>query len=563
MLLRSQQWRRIGLRRFILFVESVCILLFFIFISQANGQSKEIKQQVILSIAKKDYQPTFSAIAARLNLNYKKDFALHQLDILLTKEYGDMFWMCGCTGLYFSTKKILPTAYKKKIRACWKKFTPYRGDTENHFLMYYSSLYLMSQEWSNLPTSEWFMHRSSKEIHKESEDYLNYWINKTVRFGQIEFDSPRYLYYFITPLVLLSEYAKDTIMKKKCQMMLEYLLADYASQYLNGNFCGAHSRVGNDAAFDSRNAEAASYGEYFFSDSLKNILPDIAFAAMSSFGLPPIIREIANDRNEPYSQHEIKRSRDAIRYSTELNSPVFKYIFMAKDYSLGSIQGGLVQPIQQRSWSLTINTLQKNNIIFGLHPYVSEKELGMFFPEEPSFMLEKIDAVKNGYTSENKWVGGSPYETICQWKNQIECTYNIPKAEEYQHVDLFLPGWGQFLSVDSVDKKRIRIQYDSCIITIVPKTAFVLIKENENFRLRLALDSGRTSYFLVCDQNDGFNDFDDEKSFCGKIDMPESKRKDDWLFLSKFLESKLGIGILKIKHGTDERILDFTSTTIR
>src|SRR5207302_5238526 len=146
----------------------------------------------------------------------------------------------------------------------------------------------------------------------------------------------------------------------------------------------------------------------------------------SSFTIPIIIKEMANDRSEPFGGHEVKRSRDALRYSEKLNEAVYKYTFMAKDYSLGSIQGGLVQPIQQRSWSLTINSNHPNNIIFGLHPYVSEKELGKYFPEEPSFMLEKIEGVKNGYTSENKWVGGSPYETICQFKNEILCSYDIP-----------------------------------------------------------------------------------------------------------------------------------------
>jgi hypothetical protein len=233
---------------------------------------------------------------------------------------------------------------------------------------------------------------------------------------------------------------------------------------------------------------------------------------------------------------------------------------MTKDYSLGSIQGGLVQPIQQRSWSLTINSPEKNNIIFGLHPYVSEKELGMFFPEEPSFMLEKIDAVKNGYTSENKWVGGSPYETICQYKNEIECSYNIPKEEKYQHVDIFLPGWGQFLEKDSM---HLRIQYDSCIVEIMPKTPYTLIPENENYRLRLFLNSGKTGYFLACNKDDGFNDFDDSVKFCAKDDMPPDKKKEEWLFYSKFLESKLGSGILKMKDGANERILDFIANTIR
>ncbi len=538
------------------------ILIIFILsiTSELQAQSDMQKKSILVEIAQKDYRPTFSAIAAKLTTGIRTKEALHQLDTLLSREYGDMFWVYGCTGLYFSTKAVLPQSYKKKIKDCWKRFTPYRGDTENHFLMYYSSLYLMSQEWPSLTGKQWFLGKTSKEIHKESQEYLNYWINKTARFGQVEFESPRYLYYFITPLILLAEYSKDTVMKKRSEMMLEYLLAGYAQEYLDGNYCGAHSRISNEAAFDTRSAEAASYGEYFFEDSVKHILPDIAFAAMSSFELPKIIRNIAKDREEPYSSHEIKRSRDAFRYSEHLNFSVNKYTFMTKDYALGSIQGGLVQPIQQRSWSLTINSSHDKNIIFGLHPYVSEKELGMFFPEEPSFMLEKIDLVKNGYTSENKWVGGSPFEKIYQYKNQIECIYDIPKDVKYQHVDIFIPGWGKFLFRDS---NFFRIQYDSCIVGILLKTKYELIRENTNFRLRLSLDSGKTSYIVSCNKMDDFNDFDNEESFRIKDDLPIGKHKEDWLFQSQFIESKIGSGILKMKYGANERVLDFITNTIR
>jgi hypothetical protein len=526
----------------------------------ATGQSSELKKTVLLQIAEKSYSPTFSSIAAKLKLGINTSFALHQLDTLLKKEYGDMFWMYGCTGLYFSTKKILPVRYKKRIRECWKNFTPYRGDTENHFLMYYSSLYLMSQEWPKLPASQWFLGKSSRAIHKEAKEYLDYWINRTVRFGQIEFDSPRYLYYFITPLILLTEYTTDSLMRKKCEMMLEFLLVDYATQYLDGNFCGAHSRIGNEQAFDTRNSESASYGDYFFEDSVRHLLPDIAFAAMSSFSIPIIIKAIAHDRSEPYSQHDIKRSRDAFRYSDKLSVPVYKYIFMANEYGLGSVDGGLIQPIQQRSWSLTLNNSHKNNIIFGLHPYVSQKELGMFFPEEPSFMLEKIEGVKNGYTSENKWVGGSPYEKIKQFKNAIKCSYDIPTQEKYQHVDLFLPGWGDFLQKDST---LLRIKYEACIVSIAPKTPYTIILEDGNYRLRLFLDSGKTSYILTCNRADEFNVFDTSEEFWEKNDLPQGKQKEDWLYYSKFLESKIGSAVLKMKHGSNERILDFMMNTIR
>src|SRR3954470_3295006 len=152
-------------------LSACCYFFLFFFATQIHAQSKTLKQQTLHRIAEVNYSPTFSAVAAKLKLGEKKDFALHQLDTLLQKEYGDMFWMYGCTGLYFSAKKQLPPAYKKKIKECWKKFTPYRGDTENHWLMYYSSLFLMSQEWDQ-PASQWFLGKSSKEIHEEAKSYL-------------------------------------------------------------------------------------------------------------------------------------------------------------------------------------------------------------------------------------------------------------------------------------------------------------------------------------------------------------------------------------------------------
>ncbi len=42
---------------------------------------------------------------------------------------------------------------------------PYRGDTENHWLLYYTSLYLMSQMWPDQPGELWYTGKSSAEKH--------------------------------------------------------------------------------------------------------------------------------------------------------------------------------------------------------------------------------------------------------------------------------------------------------------------------------------------------------------------------------------------------------------
>ncbi len=584
-----------------------CILL----TTSGYGQSRQTKSFVLSRIASTPVRNDFAIVAAKIRTGTDTAHAYKQLDTLLSRAYGDMFWMYGCAGLYYATADVLRPEYKAKIRWAWKHHTPYRGDTENHFLMYYGSLLLMSQEWPDLPDTEWFMGKSSKEIYNESKEYLYHWIDETVRNGMTEWSSPRYGYYYITPLVLLAEYTKDTRLKHRFEMMLEYILADYASDYLNGCYCGAHSRVGDDAAIDPRAAEITSYGEYFFEDSVKHLLPDVAFAAMTSFECPTIIRDIAKDRSQPYEQYSFKRGRQMIRYldkwsnwavysnsgsedyshdstiragallDSTLHAPVYKYEYMTKDYCLGSMQGGIVQPIQQQSWSLVFNSDKPHNIITGLHPYVSAEELGMFFPEYPSWQLERIERVKRGYSSEDKWYGGSPYERIYQDKNVLVALYDLPDSVKYHHVDLFLP-WNEHqvdstkpvnTSAEYIPDWRV-FKYDSIRVGVYPLAEFHEIKDPNGMRLRMS--ARHCGYVIYCEsaRSVSARDFIAKLVGCDlqektdriyskgdngrTIDVSLSPTRDgSWLFKSMFLKSKKGSGILTMRYKGEKRVLDF------
>jgi hypothetical protein len=590
--------------------------------SNVFAQSPQTKNEVLNRIASIPLRNDFAMVAARIHQNMDTAKAYKQLDTLLTHAYGDMFWMYGCAGLYYATSDVLRPQYKARIQQCWKHCTPYRGDTENHFLMYYGSLFLMAQAWPDLPDTEWFMGKSSKEIYEESKEYLDHWIDETVRDGQEEWDSPRYGYYYITPLALLAEYTKDKRMKHRFEMMLEYELASYAADYLNGSYCGAHSRVSDECAIDPHAAEIETYGNYFFGedggqarlDTLAAMHPDIAFAAMTSFTCPEIIRNIANDRSEPYEQFSLKRGRQMLRnmdkwsstdssHDSTNHAPVYKYDYMTKDYCLGSMQGGIVQPIQQQSWSLVFNSDKHHNIITGLNPYVSEDELGMFFPEYPSFMLERIGSTKASYTNEDKWEGGSPYEHIYQDKNVLVALYDLPDSEKYREVDLFLPSQATFLWKepvflsdnpqgsnyfgDSIHHYELPswsiFKYDSMLIAIQPLTRYETIETNGGIRWRLSDVGGIWGYIIYC-----FNDTDVDslksflhyvtwgrsngKFFVTKIGTPESnfdpskgvpllnfdnEWQDNSIFHSPYLESKKGSGILTMRYKGAKRALDF------
>ncbi len=576
-------------------------LLAMTFASSVFAQSLQTKTRVLDHIASISLRNDFAMVAARIHQNIGVDSAYDQLDTLLSSAYGDMFWMYGCAGLYYATADVLRPQYKARIRQCWKHCTPYRGDTENHFLMYYGSLFLMAQAWPDLADTEWFMGKSSKEIYEESKEYFDNWIDETVRSGKEEWDSPRYEYYYITPLALLAEYTKDKRMKHRFEMMLEYELASYAADYLNGSYCGAHSRVSDECAIDPHVAEVETYGNYFFGndggqarlDTLAAMHPDIAFAAMTSFTCPDIIRHIATDRSEPYEQSSLKRGRQMLRdmdkwsstdssHDSEFHAPVYKYDYMTKDYCLGSMQGGIVQPIQQQSWSLTFNSDKHHNIITGLNPYVIEDELGMFFPEYPSFQLERIGAVKKGYTNENKWEGGSPYEHIYQDKNVLVALYDLPDSEKYPEYDLFLPygdsDWlKQFEHIDSVQEAGWLLFSPHSTnprtdVAIYLMNRYRIIRESSGVRLRSEAIHG--GYVVWCNPP-GWFEIDDETCNAAKIvdgkvevvceygpshtlmDIKRSALYPNWLFHSPYLESKKGSGILTMRYKGAEQVLDF------
>lgn len=557
------------------------LIILLLLATNVFAQSAPTKLNVLNRIASIPARNDFAIIAAKIRMGVDTADAYRHLDTMLSRAYGDMFWMYGCAGLFYATQDVLRPEYKTKIRHAWKHNTPYRGDTENHFLMYYGSLLLMSQAWPDLVDTEWFMGKSSRAIYAESKEYLDHWIDETARFGTTEWSSPRYGYYYITCLAIMAEYTLDARLKHRFEMMLEYMLADYASDYLDGSYCGAHSRVGDDAVLDPRKAEINSYGQYFFEDSVSHLLPDLSFAAMTSFTCPKVIRQIATDRSQPYEQFSLKRGRQMIRYmdlafgndisamgiayDSDYHAVVEKYEYMTKDYCLGSIQSGLVQPIQQQSWSLVFNSDRSHNTITGLHPYVSAEELGMFFPEYPSFMLERIEQVKKGYTSEDKWVGGSPYAAITQNKNRLRAVYELPDDVKYHHVDLFIPGsarWLDKIPDDLTQRPSLDTWYvlllDSVYvgIGIARGQEYDTIPTEGGTRFRIYKSTSSSIFydiFCTSTRETSLKDFEVLLQFDLKTPQSEEGR----LFHSPYLESRKGSGVLTMRYKGETRVLDF------
>jgi hypothetical protein len=386
----------------------------------------------------------YANIAAKLRLHEDAALCSRRLEELLAAgPTGDMFWMFPITAISYLDQGQLTPAARQAIRQSFRTYMPYRGDTENHWLLYYTSLYLMSQMWPDQGGDEWYTGKSSAENLREAEGWINSWVRLTTTRGQGEYDSPHYMGLYFLSLSYLAEWAKDPAMKKRASMMLDYLIADYAAESLDGIYVGAHARVYDRPAVEKWLNPSSDFGWVLFGSGLPLDPPDgyiIFYVLASAYEPPEILQRIATDREQPYTHYERKRTRNRWRFFDDLHGPVYKTTYVRKEYAVGSDQGGTLQPIQEHSWDVTWNVADPrgvHNTFFTLHPYSSLRELETYFTFPPDQSVAEVVSSKKSYDSPDKFVGGSPYERIFQNEDAVIVLYDISPGARFPHINGF------------------------------------------------------------------------------------------------------------------------------
>ncbi len=424
---------------------------------------------------------TYYSVAAKYAGGTYIDEADSMLLELLKDPRGDMFWMFPVIGAYLYGKEVMSPEVRDAVRNSWKTYALYRGDTENHWCMYYTSLYLAAEQWPDLPGQEWFNGKSSAENLQKAREYIIHWIEITTTIGQGEFDSPDYLPEYMIPMLLLADFAKDPAMRKRGKMMADYLMADFAVEHLDGQYVGGFSRITEPGVYEPLRSNSSAYAYLYFGTGEPRITQWILFPALSRYRLPEIIYRIAVDRDEAYVHKERKRVRNVIRYGDEINPPVYKYTYMTGDYALGSLQGGILQPIQQQTWNIRFTSGRPHTAVFGLHPYWSGYELAMFFPQRKKTLVADVVPSKQTYNQPDKWTGGSPYERTFQHKNTLLVLYDIPEGTNSEHISGFFPK-----TLDEVihgDSGWIMMRAGNTFIGWYPFREYDWIEEEINWRL--------------------------------------------------------------------------------
>lgn len=387
---------------------------------------------------------SYSNIASKLKLHEDPAECSRRLQQLLAEgPSGDMFWMFPVTAIAYLDQGQLSEPARQAMRQSLKTYMPYRGDTENHWLLYYTCLYLMAQQWPDLTGDEWFTGKSSRENMREAAGWIESWVRLTTTRGQGEYDSPHYMGVYLLPMSYLAEWARDPAMKQRATMMLDYLIADYAAESLDGIYVGAHSRVYDNGAVEKWNNVSSDFGWLWFGQGYALPSPSsflLFYTLASAYEPPPILQQIATDRSQPYTHYERKRTRNRWRFYDDLHGPVYKTTYMRREYAVSSDQGGTLQPIQEHSWDVTWHVDDPRgvqNTLFSLHPYSSLRELQTYFTFPPDQGVAEVVSSKKSYDSPDKLVGGSAYEQIFQDQDSVIVLYDIPPGTRFPHINAF------------------------------------------------------------------------------------------------------------------------------
>jgi hypothetical protein len=386
-----------------------------------------------------------AVICAKLARREDSELCSRSVVELMKSPGSGPFWMFPVVNIAFLGRDQLSSEARQAIRDAWSRGMQLRGDTENHWAMYYTSLYLMSELYPNEPANTWYSGKSSTDNLVESRDYLVSWMDLTTTIGQGEFNPTHYIGEYAIPMLYLATWAKDPAMRLRGRMMLDWLFADLAANTLNGVLHGANARTDDTSVIERWNALSSFFSWLLFG----NTPPPksygswgVYFATVArNYEVPEVIYRIAVDREGDYLQRDLKRTRRRWRNSDVLMAPIYKTNYTRSDYAVGSYQGGMADPIQTHVWDVTWAVPDPrgvHNTMFSMHPVVSGYDMQTYFTELPDQMIKGVTKEgKASYDSPDKLLGGSRFEQVFQDLDTIIALYDISPGTRFPHINGF------------------------------------------------------------------------------------------------------------------------------
>jgi len=314
------------------------------------------------------------------------------------------------------------------------------GFTDNHMLQYQTARHLFADRWPDGPR---FADGSTPaEGRRDAAAWMERWIRNTVTQGMYEYDSPNYHHLYLLCFATVHEFTQDERLRQLSWMIMQVLLADWATEYLEGIWTGSHGREKYDQVLHTHEhtGAATQFGRLFFGGApLRLDLAEsyyISLGGLQAFEALPLIGHIATDRSQPYVLRELKAPRRGPGIAH--GQPAWKYTYVTPRYALGSSWGNLTD-VEHHRWDLSWLSPHDGSTCFFINPSYSARQLHRFFREPLDVILPEIVRQRPYYANPHKWVEGSPYEDLWQHENALIALYDLPADAGRPHINGFFP----------------------------------------------------------------------------------------------------------------------------
>jgi len=186
--------------------------------------------------------------------------------------------------------------------------------------------------------------------------------------------------------------------------MVDYLLADFAVSHLDGMYIGGFSREGRHVRVESAHGPGVGVCIFVFRNGTRRA--ERLARVFGSLEVPLAGHHLPHrgrtGRSRSFAKKRARAERDPLRRGEK--STGVQANLHHEDYGLGSLQGGILQPIQQSTWACASPTVRRTvHDCRAFHPYWSSKELAMFFPEEEKILIDDVSRSKGTYNQDTKW----------------------------------------------------------------------------------------------------------------------------------------------------------------
>lgn len=358
---------------------------------------------------------------------------------------GGPFHVYPCGALIARWPDQLPDEALEIIRDFMMDGVLERGNTENHWLMFYVGNLLAAERW---PDATCMWNGLSAEANRaEATRWILGMIDRTAVNGHHEYDSPQYHVEHMVPMITLADHAADPHLRRQVEQVLSLYVADMALEYFYGAWAGGHSREGyRENTWRKSGAISALQYLYFGDEEFEPKHHVHGFCippATAAYRPPALFAEMAVDRSTAHAVKKTKAPRTIYRRVEHEARPVRKYTYMSPSFALGSSQLGLpgpgAGPIDLISWDLTWRGENQQATICCNHPYRSPERFSAFLVGYPQQIRRQIGSDKPYLQWPDRLFGASPYERMMQHEGTVVVLYKIPPDDEAPFINMFLP----------------------------------------------------------------------------------------------------------------------------